>query len=280
MRDISFETIAATVAKLCVKANTILSPEIGILLEAASESEISDAGRGALCDMVENFKFAASAEVPICQDTGMAVVFADIGQEAHITGGLFSDAVDEGVRRGYVDGLLRLSVVKDPFRRVNTEDNTPAMLSVRLVAGDKIHLTVAPKGFGSENMSAMKMFLPSSKPEEIVDFIVQTVDKAGSNPCPPVILGVGLGGTIEQTALTAKRALLRPIDTRNPDKFYANMEQRALTKINALGIGPQGFGGKTTALAVNIDVLPTHIAGLPCVVNMGCHVTRHASATI
>lgn len=280
MRDISFETIAETIAKLCIKANTVLSPEIGILLEAASESETSDAGRGALCDMVENFKYAASAGVPICQDTGMAVVFADVGQEVHITGGLFSEAVDEGVRRGYVDGLLRLSVVKDPFRRENTEDNTPAMLSVRLVAGDKIRLTVAPKGFGSENMSAMKMFLPSSTPEDVVRFIVQTVEKAGSNPCPPVILGVGLGGTIEQAALTAKRALLRPIDTRNPDKFYAEMEQRALAKINALGIGPQGFGGRSTALAVNIDALPTHIAGLPCVVNMGCHVTRHASATI
>lgn len=280
MRDVSFETITATVARLCVKANTILSPEIGILLEAASESETSDAGRGALCDMVENFKFAAAAGVPICQDTGMAVVFADIGQEVHITGGLFSAAVDEGVRRGYVDGLLRLSVVQDPFRRVNTEDNTPAMLNVRLVEGDKIKLTVAPKGFGSENMSAMKMFLPSSTPEEVIQFIVETVKVAGSNPCPPVILGVGLGGTIEQAALTAKRALLRPIDTRNPDKFYSDMEWRALAKINALCIGPQGFGGRTTALAVNIDVLPTHIAGLPCVINMGCHVTRHASAVI
>jgi fumarate hydratase subunit alpha len=280
MRDVSFETIAATVARLCIKANTILSPEIGILLEAASESETSEAGRDALCDMVENFKYAASAGVPICQDTGMAVVFADIGQEVHITGGLFSDAVDEGVRRGYVDGLLRLSVVKDPLRRMNTEDNTPAMLSVRLVAGDKVHLTVAPKGFGSENMSAMKLLLPSSTQEDVIDFIVETVKNAGSNPCPPVILGVGLGGTIEQAALTAKRALLRPIDTRNPDKFYADMEWRTLGKINALGIGPQGFGGRNTALAVNIDVLPTHIAGMPCVVNMGCHVTRHASAVV
>ncbi len=280
MREIDFEEIARTVAKLCVKANTILSPEIGIQLEAAAETEYSDAGRDALCDMVENFKYAASAGVPICQDTGMAVVFADIGQEVHITGGLFSDAVDEGVRRGYVDGLLRLSVVRDPLRRVNTGDNTPAMLSIRLVEGDRIRITVAPKGFGSENMSAMKMLLPSSTPEEVIAFIVETVKNAGSNPCPPVILGVGLGGTIEQAALTAKRALLRPIDTRNPDGFYADMERRALERINSLGIGPQGFGGRYTALAVNIDTLPTHIAGMPCVVNMGCHVTRHASAVI
>ncbi len=280
MREINYEEIAATVAKLCVKANTILSPEIGILLEAAAETEYSEPGRDALCDMVENFKYAASAGVPICQDTGMAVVFADIGQEVHITGGLFSDAVDEGVRRGYIDGLLRCSVVRDPLRRTNTDDNTPAMLSIRLVPGDRIHITVAPKGFGSENMSAMKMLLPSSTPEEVIDFIVETVKNAGSNPCPPVILGVGLGGTVEQAALTAKRALLRPIDKRNPDGFYADMERRALERINALGIGPQGFGGRHTALAVNIDALPTHIAGMPCVVNMGCHVTRHASALI
>jgi len=280
MREISFETIADTVAKLCVRANTVLSPDIGILLESCWETESSEAGAGALRDMVENFKYAAAACVPICQDTGMAVVFADVGQEVHITGGLFSDAVDEGVRRGYVDGLLRLSVVRDPLRRENTGDNTPAMLTVRLTEGDRIRLTVAPKGFGSENMSAMKMFLPSSTPGEIIDFIAETVEKAGSNPCPPVILGVGLGGTIERAALIAKMALLRPVDERNKDPFYADMEKRALDRINKLGIGPQGFGGRHTALAVNINVSPTHIAGLPCVVNVGCHVTRHAGAVI
>lgn len=280
MREISFEEIALAVEKLCVRANTVLSPDIGIMLETCAETEYSDAGRDALCDMVENFKYAASTGVPICQDTGMAVVFADVGQDVHITGGLFSDAVDEGVRRGYVNGLLRLSVVKDPLRRVNTDDNTPSMLHTNLVEGDKIRLTVAPKGFGSENMSAMKLFLPSTSQDEVVDFIVQTVSNAGSNPCPPVIVGVGLGGTIEKAALTAKRALLRPVDKRNPDEFYAALEKKALDKINALGIGPQGFGGRYTALAVNIDILPTHIAGMPCVVNMGCHVTRHASTII
>ena len=280
MREISVESIADTVARLCVRANTVLSPDIGIMLESCAETESSDAGRGALADMVENFKYAAAERLPICQDTGMAVVFAEIGQDVHITGGLFSEAVDEGVRRGYINGLLRCSVVEDPFRRVNTNDNTPAMLNVQLAGGDKIHLTVAPKGFGSENMSAMKLFLPSSTPEEVVDFLAETVKKAGSNPCPPIILGVGLGGTIERAALLAKRALLRPIDTRNADEFYEKMERRALDKINKLGIGPQGFGGRYTALAVNIDAAPTHIAGMPCVVNMGCHVTRHASAVI
>ena len=280
MREISVDTIADTVARLCLRANTVLSPDIGIILESCAETEYSDAGRGALMDMVENFKYAAGEKLPICQDTGMAVVFAEVGQEVHITGGLFSDAVDEGVRKGYVDGLLRCSVVKDPLRRVNTNDNTPAMLNVQLVEGDRIHLTVAPKGFGSENMSAMKMLLPSSTPDEVIDFIVETVKNAGSNPCPPVIVGVGLGGTIERAALIAKRALLRPVDTRNSDDFYAKMERKALDKVNKLGIGPQGFGGRYTALAVNIDVAPTHIAGMPCVVNMGCHVTRHASAVI
>lgn len=280
MREISVETIAETVARLCVKANTVLSPDIGIILESCAETEYSDAGRGALMDMVENFKYAAAEKLPICQDTGMAVVFAEIGQDVHITGGLFSDAVDAGVRKGYVEGLLRCSVVKDPLRRVNTNDNTPAMLNVQLVEGDRIRLTVAPKGFGSENMSAMKMLLPSSTPDEVIEFIVETVKNAGSNPCPPVVVGVGLGGTIERAALIAKRALLRPVDTRNSDDFYAKMERKALDRVNKLKIGPQGFGGRYTALAVNIDVSPTHIAGMPCVVNMGCHVTRHASATI
>jgi len=280
MREVNFETIAETVARLCVRANTILSPDIGIMLESCWETETSEAGAGALQDIVENFKYAAKAGVPICQDTGMAVVFAEIGQEVYIRGGLFSEAVNEGVRRGYVDGLLRLSVVKDPLRRENTGDNTPAVLHLSLVEGDRIRLTVAPKGFGSENMSAMRMFLPSSTKEEIIDFITETAAKAGSNPCPPMILGVGLGGTIEQAALIAKRAILRPVDERHPDPFYAEMEKKALEKINSLGIGPQGYGGKCTALAVNIEFAPTHIAGLPCVVNMGCHVTRHASAVI
>lgn len=278
MREIGFEEIAAEVSRLCIKANTWLPPETAMMIECASESEGSPAGRGVLLDLVDNFICAGTEGLPICQDTGMAVVFADVGQEVRITGGFFEDAVNEGVRRGYEDGFLRKSVVRDPLRRENTGDNTPAVIHTRLVEGDTLRLEVAPKGFGSENMSSMKMFLPSNTADDILDFIVSTVDAAGSNPCPPVILGVGLGGTVEKAALLAKRALLRPMDRRNADPFYADMEARALSKINKLGIGPQGFGGTVTALAVNIDVWPTHIAGLPCVINMSCHATRHAES--
>ncbi len=280
MREISCEEIVRTVERLCVKAAVYLPPDLAILLECAQESEVSPAGIAALDDIVENFKYAAEKGLPICQDTGMAVVFADVGQDVHIAGGDFEAAVNEGVRRGYVNGCLRKSVVADPLRRVNTEDNTPAVLHIRLVPGDRLTLTVAPKGFGSENMSAMKMFLPSAKREDIEDYIISVVDAAGSNPCPPVVVGVGLGGTAEMAAILAKRALARNVDTRNADPYYAEMEHRVLNRINRLGIGPQGFGGKNTAVAVNIDVYPTHIAGLPCVVNMGCHATRHASAVL
>ncbi len=280
MREISCEEIVRTVERLCVKAAVYLPPDLAILLECAQESEVSPAGIAALGDIVENFKYAAEKGLPICQDTGMAVVFADVGQDVHIAGGDFEAAVNEGVRRGYVNGCLRKSVVADPLRRVNTEDNTPAVLHIRLVPGDRLTLTVAPKGFGSENMSAMKMFLPSAKREDIEDYIISVVDAAGSNPCPPVVVGVGLGGTAEMAAILAKRALARNVDTRNADPYYAEMEHRVLNRINRLGIGPQGFGGKNTAVAVNIDVYPTHIAGLPCVVNMGCHATRHASAVL
>lgn len=206
----------------------------------------------------------------------MAVVFAELGQDLHITNGDFEDAINEGVRRGYDKGFLRKSVVKDPLRRENTLDNTPAVIHTRLVSGEHLKLVLAPKGFGSENMSAVKMFLPSCTADEILDFIVETVDKAGSNPCPPIILGVGLGGTLDYAALIAKKALTRPTDRRNADPFYAELEEKALKRINSLGLGPQGFGGTNTALAVNIEAYPTHIAGLPCVVNVGCHVTRHA----
>lgn len=280
MREIDCGKIAGEVERLCVKANIFLPPEVGILLECAAESESSQLGQSVLNDLVENFKYAAESGIPICQDTGMAVVFADVGQDVHITGGLLSDAVDEGVRRGYAKGYLRNSVVKDPLRRGNTGDNSPAVLHVRLVEGDKIILAVMPKGFGSENMSSMRMFLPGSSAEDIEDFVLETVRTAGAKPCPPVILGVGLGGTCEQAALIAKRALLRPADTRNPDPFYADMERRLLQRINDTGIGPQGFGGDYTALAVNLEAYPTHIAGLPCVVNFGCHATRHAEAVI
>lgn len=280
MREISFRAIAEAVAKLCIQANRILPEDIRGLIDTAEEKEPSGAGKKALADIKDNYLLAESKELPICQDTGMAVVFAEVGQDIRITGGAFEDAVNEGVRRGYERGLLRKSVVADPLRRENTQDNTPAVIHTALVPGDRLKLTVAPKGFGSENMSAMKMFLPSCSQDDILDFIVETAEKAGSNPCPPVILGVGLGGTIEKAALLAKKALLRPADRPNPDPFYADMERKALERINNLGIGPQGFGGRTTALAVLIETFPTHIAGLPCVINMSCHATRHATVTL
>lgn len=216
---------------------------------------------------------------PICQDTGVACVFLKIGQDVHINGDL-TEAVNEGVRRGYRDGYLRKSVVKDPLRRVNTGDNTPAMLYIELVPGDKIELTVAPKGFGSENMSRIAMLKPSDGIEGVKNFILKTAEEAGPNPCPPIVIGVGIGGTFDKAALLAKKALMRSTDERNADEFYAELENEMLRKVSALGIGPQGFGGKTTALAVNIEAMPTHIAGLPVAVNINCHVTRHKSAII
>ena len=237
-------------------------------------------GRSILGDLVENYTFAQEKRLPICQDTGMAVVFCQLGQEVHITGGLLRDAVNQGVARGYTEGFLRKSVVADPIRRVNTEDNTPAVLHLELVEGDSLNITVAPKGFGSENMTSLHMLKPSVSQEMVEDTIVQAVSEAGSNPCPPVVVGVGLGGDAELCAILAKKALLRPVDQHNSDPFYAEMEARILEKINRLGIGPQGLGGTTTALSVAINAYPTHIAGLPCCVNLGCHVTRHASRTL
>lgn len=280
MREISCNQIIEAIEELCIEANTVLTPDLAILLECGWENEESEPARSVMRDIAENYRCAAREGIPICQDTGMAVVFIDIGQDVHITGRLLTEAVNEGVRRGYEKGFLRKSVVADPLRRVNTGDNTPAVLHTRIVTGNKLDITVAPKGFGSENMSAVKMFLPSNTREDIEDFIVDTVRRAGSNPCPPVVLGVGIGGTFEQCTMLAKRALLRDADKRNADPYYAEMELRVLHKINALNIGPQGFGGKTTALCVNINTAPTHIAGLPCAVNMSCHVTRHAHIAI
>ncbi|MEG0876305.1 MAG: fumarate hydratase [Oscillospiraceae bacterium] len=280
MRELSTGQISEAVAELCVRANTILPPETARLIENAEKSEKSPAGRGVLRDLRDNFLLAAEKGLPICQDTGMAVVFAELGQDLHISGGDFEASINEGVRLGYERGFLRKSVVSDPLRRVNSGDNTPAVINTSIVPGDRLRLVLAPKGFGSENMSAMKMFLPSCSQEDILDFIVETVEKAGSNPCPPVILGVGLGGTVEKAALLSKKALARPTDSPNPDPLYADLERRALERINALGLGPQGFGGTVTALAVLIETFPTHIAGLPCVVNMGCHATRHAEVLL
>ena len=280
MREIHFDQIAAAVAELCVEANCFLPCDLKAAISNSLEKEQSPVGRSILGDLVENYTFAEQRRLPICQDTGMAVVFAELGQEVHITGGLLSDAVNAGVAKGYTEGFLRKSVVADPIRRVNTEDNTPAILHLSLVPGDQLTLTVAPKGFGSENMTSLHMLKPSVTVEDIEDTIVRAVSAAGSNPCPPVVVGVGLGGDAELCAILAKKALLRSVDQPNADPFYAEMEQRILTKINALGIGPQGLGGTTTALAVAIHPHPTHIAGLPCCVNLGCHVTRHATCVL
>lgn len=278
MREISANAITELIAKLCVEANTYLPEGLKDCIRAARETEENSLAQAILGDVEENFTIAADRHLPICQDTGMAVVFLTLGQEVHVVGGSVTDAVNAGVAKGYVEGKLRCSVVADPLRRVNTGDNTPAVLHVKLVPGEEVSVTVAPKGFGSENMSAMKMFLPSCKREDIEDFIVETISKAGSNPCPPVIVGVGIGGTFDKVAALAKQALLRPLAVPNPDPWYAALERELLQKINALGIGPQGFGGRTTALGLAIETSPTHVAGLPVAVNMSCHATRRASA--
>lgn len=280
MREISCADISALVERLCIQAATVLPDDLCRVIEQAEKKEESPVGKGILQDIVTNFQMAKEKGVPICQDTGMAVVFLEIGQEVHITGGSLNDAINLGVHNGYINGFLRCSVVGDPLRRQNTGDNTPAVIHTTIVPGDGFHITVAPKGFGSENMSAMRMFTPAASWQDIEDWIVSSVSTAGSNPCPPVIVGVGLGGTIEQCALEAKKALMMPMDTPNPDEFYGEKEQALLEHINRLGIGPQGMGGRITALAVRIRPYATHIAGLPCVVNMSCHVTRHASGEL
>lgn len=279
MREIKAETITETVARLCVDANLHLPYGMRECVENAAESEQSPICKSVLGDITANLDCAAELGVPICQDTGMAVIFAEIGQDVHISGD-FENAVNQGVARGYVEGKLRLSVVSDPLERVNTGDNTPAIIHTRLVPGDKIRLMVAPKGFGSENMSRLKMFTPSASREDIVNFVVETASIAGSNPCPPIVVGVGIGGDFEQCALLAKTALCRDLSVRNPKPLYAELEREMLDGINRLGIGSQGFGGTITALYVNIEQAPTHIAGLPVAVNMGCHVTRHMEEII
>ena len=280
MREITCSAISGLVERLCIEAATILPDDLCSIITAAADREISQVGKGILKDIAENFTLARDRGIPICQDTGMAVVFVELGQEVHITGGSLREAVDLGVHNGYLNGALRCSVVGDPLRRENTGDNTPAVLHIEIVEGDTFRVTIAPKGFGSENMSAMRMFTPAATRTDVENWIVSCVDTAGSNPCPPVIVGVGLGGTVEQCALEAKKALLMSMDTPNPDPYYADMEEKTLEKINALGIGPQGMGGRITALGVHIRPWPTHIAGLPCVVNMSCHATRHASGTL
>lgn len=280
MREVQASAITEMVAELCEKANKILPADLESRIADCWQCEQNTLAKSILGDLQRNMDAARQLNIPVCQDTGMAVVFAEVGQDVHIAGD-FEAAVNAGVHLGYTRGLLRKSVVRDPlFDRVNTEDNTPAVLHTRLVPGDHIRLTVAPKGFGSENMSALKMFTPAAGEEDVISFVVDTVQNAASNPCPPVCIGVGIGGDFELCALLAKKALCRSVSQKNENPCYAKMEDVILQRLNDLNIGPQGFGGNTTALSVAIETYPTHIAGLPVAVNVGCHVTRHALGEI
>lgn len=276
MRKINVELITEAVEKLCIDSNYFLPEDVRKALDDASRREESPLGKAILCDILENAQIARKNQVPICQDTGLAVFFVDLGQEVCLTGGDFNEAIDEGVRRGYRNGYLRKSSVDDPFIvRKNRGDNTPAIIHLHIVPGDKVKIIIAPKGGGSENMSALGMLKPSDGVNGVKKFIVDTIDQAGSNPCPPVIVGVGIGGTIEKTTLLAKQALLRTIGKHNPEPAIAQIEKEILEEINSLGIGPQGFGGTTTALAVNIETFPAHLASMPVAVNVQCHAARH-----
>ena len=279
MRNIDAKLIEDTVARLCIEANLRLPDDVVSAIECAEIEEPWDGAKRILSLLGDNVRIAEEKTLPMCQDTGMACVFLELGQNVHIDGDL-EEAVNNGVRRGYGEGYLRKSVVCDPLRRINTGDNTPALLSVKLVPGESLRITVMPKGFGSENMSALKMLKPADGVEGVKRFVLETVEKAGANPCPPIIVGVGIGGSFDKAAYLAKHALLRPIDEPNPDPWYAALEKELLEEINALGIGPQGFGGKTTALGLNIETMPTHVAGLPVAVNVSCHVTRRASTVL
>lgn len=279
MRNIDAKVIEDTVARLCIEANLRLPPDVINAIERAEKAEPWDGAKRILSLLGDNVRIASEKTLPVCQDTGMACVFVELGQDVHIEGD-FEQAVNNGVRRGYGEGYLRKSVVCDPLCRVNTGDNTPALVTVKLTRGDKMRITVMPKGFGSENMSALKMLKPADGVEGVKSFVLDTVEKAGANPCPPIIVGVGIGGSFDKAACLAKHALLRPVNEPKPDEYYAALERELLDKINALGIGPQGFGGKTTALAVLIEAMPTHVAGLPVAVNISCHATRRASASL
>lgn len=280
MREVDVTLIKNAVKKLCIDSNYYLGEDIKEALKVSCEKESWPIGKDILEKIIENGDIAAKEDMPICQDTGMTCVFVDIGQDVHLLGGLITDAINEGVREGYEEGYLRKSVVKDPIDRVNTKDNTPAIIYYNIVKGDKIKITVAPKGFGSENMSKIKMLKPSDGIEGVKEFIINTVKEGGPNPCPPIIVGVGIGGTFDKAAYLSKKALLRSINKRNENPYYRELEEELLKEINNLGIGPQGFGGKTTALSVNIETFPTHIAGLPVAVNISCHVTRHKEREI
>lgn len=281
IRQIKAETVTATVKKLFMDCNYYIGKDIMEALTTACEKESSPVGKSVLSQIIENDKIAASEQIPLCQDTGMAILFVEYGDKVVIEDGSFNDAINEGVRQAYADGYLRKSVVSDPvFDRVNTKDNTPAIIHTTIVSGDKIKITAGGKGFGSENMSAIKMLTPSYGIEGVKQFILDTVRNAGPNPCPPIVVGVGIGGTFERAAQLAKKATFRPINTHNEDVRYAELEDEMLEEINKMGFGPAGLGGNTTAIGVNVETSPTHIAGMPVAVNICCHAARHASAEI
>ena len=279
MREISAQKVTEVVRKLCINANCYLPKDVKTRIEDCHAAEPWPQAKEILERIMENYKLAEDGDRPICQDTGLACVFVKMGQEVHVDGDL-NAAINEGVRQGYTDGYLRKSVVRDPLDRVNTGDNTPAMIYYDIVPGDKLEITVAPKGAGSENMSQIKMLKPSDGLQGVKDFVLWAVENAGPNPCPPIVVGVGVGGTFDKAAFLAKKALTRDLDEHNPDPFWADLEKELLEKINELGIGPQGLGGKTTALSVNIEQMPTHIAALPVAVNINCHVARHEKEVI
>ena len=279
MRTVSAAMITETVARLCVRANTRLPDDVAAALDLCCQTEPWPLARETLGLLQDNLVQAKERDLPICQDTGMACVFVELGQDVHIEGN-FEEAVHEGVRRGYGEGFLRKSIVGDPLRRVNTEDNTPAAITVRIVPGDNCAITVVPKGFGSENMSRLAMLKPADGVEGVKNFVVETVKLAGPNPCPPVVLGIGVGGSFDKVAALAKHALLRPLNRPNEDPYYAALETELLEMVNNLGVGPQGFGGRTTCLGLAIETAPTHVAGLPVAVNVSCHVTRRASEVL
>lgn len=280
MRIITSETIVRTVKNLCLRANKFLPSDIKLTLDTAYDYEISPNGKRAIGNIIDNYKVSQQTSLPICQDTGMVVVFAEIGQDVHIVGELFEDAINEGVRQAYQKGNLRMSVVNDPLNRVNSQDNTPAIVHIRLVPGNSITLTVIPQGAGSENASSLKMFHPSATREDIIRYVVSCVQENRGRSCTPLIIGVGIGGNTEMCTLLAKKALCRDLFTYNKKLFYTDMESEILDRVNRLGIGPENMGGSVTALAVNIISYPTHVASLPVAVNLGCHVTRHATEVI
>jgi fumarate hydratase subunit alpha len=280
MREVDVKLLTSAVNEMCKEANYFLGDDVICAFQHGLEDEVSPLGKEVFEQLLDNARIAREEEVPLCQDTGFAVIFVELGQQVHLVGGDFQKAINEGVRQGYKEGYLRKSIVKDPLERINTLDNTPAVIHVEIVPGDRVKLTFVPKGGGSENMSAVKMLTPADGARGLMDFVVNAMSSAGANPCPPVVVGVGLGGTFEKVAYLAKKALLRPLKHPNPDPFYAKLEKEMLNKINKTGIGPQGFGGKITALAVHIEVFPCHIASMPAAVNINCHANRHAQRVI